>query len=158
MRKLILLLLLLGAAAHADTPFYTENWSNLSHWTTQAGSPAVSGGYLYNSNYPAGYTRLVYNGTTPGNDYSVSAWIGCRAPASQYVLLMHYLRVNGNSWYEVRMEVDADADGNPTPYVTVYLVNQGSYTTLGSTSPSCGSTLKSTVQGSTITVSLGGST
>ena len=152
------LMLLAFCTAHAEITFYTEYWSSLnSNWTVVAGTPVASGGWLRNSSTdPTTHSRLLYAPGPPTQDYSVQTPLLCSSTADVYARQFHhYLRVSGNNYYRVTVFYYPP----PTSLVSLKVYRVGASTTLLGTvgNVACG-TMKSSIQGSNITVAMNGVT
>src|SRR6266478_1879640 len=109
--RVLLLVISCAVLVKADeTVFYSQStgWPSGStvpaNWTAAAGTPSFAFGWAMNDD-SAQYTqtRLLYTGTLPTQDYSITN------NYSRYTYNINvaqtsyqYLRASGNSWYEVR--------------------------------------------------------
>jgi len=160
MKRAMLLAMLLGlgclSAGAAEQIFYSHGaWPNppLVNWTVQAGTPYFTPYYMGNASSDPSQTRVVYSPAVPTQDYSTETWNSLWTDpnmGSCTVVLAHYLRVSGNNWYEVRVT----STGEEPWAIDVYRVANGGYFWLASTTTSVGGYLKSSILGSTITVSV----
>jgi RHS repeat-associated protein len=156
----LLLLLVCAGSLYAEIAFYTvTSWSSLSAFTVVRGTPAIYGGYLGNSESdPYTETKLNYSGAIPSYDYSVQTDLIADSPdwGWDYPVFLHYLRSSASSHYQVRVVrtgswFDIYVGRSTSPGVVTNLA----YTGVESGCWPC--TLRSSIQGNTITVSLNGS-
>ncbi len=135
--------MLAALAARADNPFLTETWNNgiTSNWTVTSGTPLASGGTLTNGS-------LAYAPSLAMQDYSVQTVLNCYEWAQYSLSFAHYLRyTNWGSYYQV------EAWWWPGHTLQVRIWRLGDL--LAQTTSTCG-TMKSSIQGGTITVYMDG--
>ncbi len=145
-----------------ETAFYTVSFSNggwaqqiPTYWTVAAGTPAYPGWLGNDPSNLYTLTRVLYAGTVPTPDHSISGtMMSCSMGGNS--ISTTYLRASPfptpNTWYEIDYSCGS---------VSVYVRSNGYNTYLGGTDLPSGQNyeyqFESAIQGSTITVTVGGS-
>jgi len=146
----------------ADTPFFTDTFAGPS----LNGSWSATGDYFLNNGLtnmgysPGTSLRLLYSATMPTQpngqpiqDYSVQSGLNCNGISGYPVVFTHYLRT---SLYDSTQGYQVTATWDPSYGQLSIAVYAGS-TYIAGTTASC-ATMKSSMQGSTLTVAVGGAT